>query len=143
MEQYKAELQLQQTYYAAGLDRAKFYAEQTARFQTQVAGMQMDRVRAEQAGEIGMVSLGRMFGQAANIFSPGAGDQAINWSQDRSDEMASELQRAAENGVRISVEGWNTDLPDPAMLQAKIASIKPMQLPAPPVIRHRYSADGR
>lgn len=136
VEQYKARMQLMLTYYSAGLDRGKFYAEQTAKFQAQVAGAQMDRTRAEQSGEIQLVSLGRMFGHIANVASDGAGNRALDWSQARSAEMADELQRAAENGVRVNVDGWNTNLPDPAMLQMQILDIKPLQLPPPPVIQH-------
>lgn len=136
VEQYKAQNQLLLTYYKGGLDRAQFYAEQTARFQTQVATAQMDRTRAEQSGVISLVSMGRMFGEVANAYQQGAGDGVLSWSDQRSGEMADELQRAAQNGLRVSVEGWDADLPDPAMIQMQMANMQPLQLPPPPVIQH-------
>ena len=41
VEQYKAQNQLLLTYYKGGMDRAQFYAEQTTKYQTQVAAAQM------------------------------------------------------------------------------------------------------
>jgi len=137
VEQYKARNQLLLSYYQAGLDRAKFYAEQTAKFQAQVAGAQMDRTRAEQSGVIGLVSFGRVIGELANAYQDGAGDGALEWSQERSNGMADELQRAAQNGVQVRIDGWDADLPDPAIIQMQLTTLPSMQMPAPPVIRYR------
>lgn len=132
VEQYKANAQAVLAGYNASWDRAKIFADATAKIQTQYVAYRMDQVRNRQSPDIGIANLARLWGRVANVMSPGSGDSAMEYSNRLGAELEAGLTAAAQNGQQISVEGWDTDLPSPAEVEQRLAALKPAPLPPPP-----------
>lgn len=132
VEQYKAVTQTVLANYSAAVDRAKIFAEATARIQAQFVAGRIAQAQASQSADQSVINLTRLWGRFANAIEPGAGDSALEYSKKLSGQLSDELTDAAANGQTISIEGWNTGLPSLQEQQALIASIKPMTIPPPP-----------
>ena len=131
-DKYRAATQGVLQHYTAGYERAKVFAEATARIQTLYVQARIAQRQVQQSGDQSIISLTRMFGRLFNVLEPGSGDAALSYAEGLSRELQSELDAAAQNGQTISVEGWNTDLPDPAEVQAQLEALKPEPLPPLP-----------
>lgn len=138
VEQYKAVTQTVLTNYTAAVDRAKIFADATAKIQSQFVAGRIAQAQASQSTDQSVVNLTRLWGRFANALEPGAGDSALDYSKGLSEQLSSELTDAAANGQTISVEGWNTGLPSLQEQQALLTNIKPMVIPPPP----RFGDDG-
>lgn len=132
IELYKIKSQGFLAAYQAGVDRAKIYAQMTGNLQSQLVASQLARTSGEQSGEVGLISLGRMFGGIANALEPGAGDDLYKWSSDNSRRLSGEINDAVIKGQRVTIDGWDAGLPDVAKLQSQLDSIEPLKLPPLP-----------
>ena len=131
-EKYRAATQGVLQHYTATYDRAKVFADATARIQSMYVQARIAQRQVQQSGDQSIISLTRMFGRLFNVVEAGAGDAALNYAEGLSRELQAELNYAAQNGQTISVEGWNTDLPDPAEVQRQLDALKPEPLPPLP-----------
>lgn len=131
-ENYRAANQAALGYYQASYDRARVYAEATARIQGDLANAQIRLSSQTRGGERGISNFSRTIGQIINVFSPGAGDAAIQYGDDLADSLSADLNAAAMSGATVSIEGWDANLPSPEAVQAELARIEPLPLPEPP-----------
>lgn len=131
-EKYRAATQGVLQHYTATYDRAKVFADATARIQSMFVQARMNQRQSEQGTDISVINLTRFFGRIANFFEPGSGEGALEYANELSRQLQAELADAAQNGQTISVEGWNTDLPDPAEVQRQLEALKPEPLPPMP-----------
>lgn len=131
-DRYRAATQGVLQHYTATYDRAKVFADATARIQAMYVQARIAQRQVQQSGDQSIISLTRMFGRLFNVLEPGSGDAALGYAEGLSRELQAELNDAAQNGQTISVEGWNTDLPDPAQVQAQLDALKPEPLPPLP-----------
>lgn len=141
VEQYKAKTNGFIAAYQGGLDRAKTYAQLTGQLQSQLTQAQLNRTSGEQAGEVGIISFGRIIGIVANGFQPGAGDGLMDWAGDNSDRLRRELDDAVMNGQRVSIEGWDTGLPSAAELQRQLDEVEPLKVPPMPALGPEHGSD--
>lgn len=132
LESYRSANQAALGYYQASYDRARVYAEATARMQGDLANAQMRLASQTRGGERGLANASRTLGQVINLFAPGSGDAAIQYGDDLADMLTDDLNRAAQSGAPISIEGWDANLPSPDAVQAELSRIEPLPLPAPP-----------
>jgi len=132
VEQYKSKSQGVITAYQAGVERAKIFAQLTGQLQSQLAGAQLSRVSGEQAGEVGMISMGRVIGDFMNVFDEGSGDPFHNWAEQTHNRLETELEDAVLKGAKVAIDGWDTGLPAVSDLQRQLDSIEPMQVPPMP-----------
>ena len=106
-ENYRAANQAALGYYQASYDRARVYAEATARIQGDLANAQIRLSSQTRGGERGISNFSRTIGQLINVFSPGAGDAAIQYGDDLADSLSADLNAAAMSGATVSIEGWD------------------------------------
>ncbi|MGA0546954.1 hypothetical protein ACO2Q1_16920 [Brevundimonas sp. VNH65] len=132
LESYRASNQAALGYYQASYDRARVYAEATARMQGDLANAQIRLASQTRGGERGLANASRTLGQVINLFAPGSGDAAIQYGNDLADMLTNDLNRAAQSGAPISIEGWDANLPPPNTVQAELSRIVPLPLPEPP-----------
>lgn len=132
LESYRANNQAALGYYQASYDRARVYAEATARMQGDLANAQIRLSSQTRGGERSLVNLSRTFGQIVNVLSPGAGDGAIQYGDELASALSADLNQAALSGTTISVEGWNANLPSPQAVQEELSRIEPLPLPEMP-----------
>lgn len=131
-EKYRAANQAVIQYYGASYDRAKIYATSTAQMQAQLSNAQLMLTGQTQATDRAAVANARTFGDLLNWFSPGAGDGLRSYADNKTSTLNNELLNAANSGVAISIEGWDTSLPNPSEVQAQLERIKPTPLPPMP-----------
>ncbi|MFS0735591.1 hypothetical protein ABC347_00940 [Sphingomonas sp. 1P06PA] len=141
VEQYKSKSQAVIAAYQAGVERAKVFAQLTGQLQSQLAGAQLARVSGEQAGEVGMISMGRVFGDIMNAFAPGSGDPFQNYAEMTHNRLETELEDAVLKGAKVTIEGWDTGLPPVIDLQRQLDSIQPMKVPPMPSLGPDPSSD--
>lgn len=131
-EQYRSALAGLLGNYQAGYERARVFATATAEIQQQYVATRMSQARAMQNSDEGVVNLSRLLGRLGNLVSPGMGDPALDYADNLTGQLQSELDAAAANGQTLRVDGWDTHLPAPATVAAQVAAIHPQPLPVPP-----------
>ncbi len=131
-ERYRAANQAVIQFYGASYDRAKIYATSTAQMQAQLSNAQLMLTGQTQVTDRAAVANARTFGDLLNWFSPGAGDGLRSYADNKTSTLNSELLSAANSGVAISIEGWDTSLPNPSEVQEQLERIKPTPLPPMP-----------
>lgn len=100
--------------------------------QAQLSNARLALTGQTQATDRAAVANARTFGDLLNWFSPGSGDDLRSYADNKTSALNGELLSAANSGVAISIEGWDTSLPDPLEVQAQLERIKPTPLPAMP-----------
>jgi hypothetical protein len=132
VEQYRARTNGMLAAYQASNDRAKTYAEALTRIQGQYVAERMNQTRQTQGTDIAIINFGRLWGRAANLFQPGLGDSALEYSDGLNRQLSKELTDAATQGQTITVDGWNTGLPSASELQHLLDTVKPLTIPPLP-----------
>lgn len=132
LEKYKAASQAVLGYYGATYDRAKVFASAVAQIQSQYVNYRMNQAQTRQGTDNMVINYARMWGRFAELMAPGSGRAALDYADALSEKLDAELTAAARNGQTIGVEGWDTNLPSPQEVQAKLEALKPVPLPEPP-----------
>jgi hypothetical protein len=142
-EQYRAAAQGILTNYQAAYDRTRIYAQTTAQLQQDYVHQRTDIARQQQGTDMLVVNLARLWGRVANVIEPGGGDDALDYADQVGSQLQGELTSAVQNGITVSVEGWDTGLPPPAQVRADIESMEPISFPdLPQISRDAQSEEG-
>lgn len=134
-QQYQAATQASLAYYQASYERARVFAQATAQMQGVLTQAQIALTNRTQRSESGLVDFIRGVGRVVDVLSPGSGKPALDYADGLTREMAADLNAAAQRGITLSIEDWDTNLPSPQAVQAELASIQPRPLPARPEFR--------
>jgi len=141
-EQYKALTQGVLSNYSATYDRAKIMAQAATQMQSNYLSVVMNQKASQQGGDTAIISFTRMIGRGLNALESGAGDAALNYSHDLSNELTQEMADAARAGARTDIVGWDTGLATPDQVRATIMSIEPLRIPPPPSIGEAATSIG-
>ena len=136
-EQYKAVTQGVLANYNATYDQAKIYAQATTEMQGRLAASIIAQKQGEHGADIGLINLARLWGQVGGAFDGASAEAAREYADQRSAELTSELIGAAQTGVRADISGWNINIASPQDVAATLATIKPLEIPAPPSLGER------
>ena len=141
-EQYKAMTQGVLANYTASYDQVKIAKQAAYQFQAQYASTVMQQKVAEQGSDIGIINFMRGFGRIMNGLEFGAGDDALEYADELSGTLPQEVTDAARAGTGTQVVDWAYGLATPDQVAATLNSIKPLQLPSPPVIGEKRTTIG-
>ena len=133
-EQYRATAQGMIANYQAAYDRSRIYAQTTAQIQHEYIQQRADIARQQQGTDGLVVNLARLLGRGLNAYEPGSGDDALAYADGIGQQMQDEVTRAVQSGATISVEGWNTGLPEPEQVRADFGKLSPIAFPELPKI---------
>lgn len=133
-EQYRAAAEGVLTNYQAAYDRSRIYAQTTAQLQQNYVNQRVDIAREQQGTDQLAINLARLWGRALNVIDPGSGDDALEYADSIGDELQDELDNAVQNGITVSVDGWDTGLPPPSEVRATINAMPPIEFPDLPEI---------
>lgn len=128
-EQYKTALTAYLEHYRTVWHRANNYAQTIADLQKQYAAIRVQTARDSVRGEIEMANRATSFGLLAGLLSPDLERQSLDYASRVRQQALAELDRAAQGGVTISVEGWDDGLVDPRTVAAEIESLQPFSAP--------------
>ncbi|WP_165185094.1 hypothetical protein [Caulobacter soli] len=134
LERYRTQAQAISGYYTATYDRTKIYATGLTQLQHQYAGVLLQQTRETQSTDMSLVNMAKFLGRVGNIIEPGSGDSALQYADGLSQQLTAELNHAAQSGITVKVDGWDTNLPSPAEVQLALQELKPVPLPPPPQI---------
>ncbi|UBS31534.1 hypothetical protein LBX01_08385 [Altererythrobacter sp. N1] len=141
-EQYRAAAQGILTNYQAAYDRTRIYAQTTAQLQQDYVHQRTEIARQQQGTDALVINLARLWGRVANVIEPGGGDDALAYADQVGGQLQQELTSAVQNGVTVSVEGWDTGLPPPSQVQADIDRMAPISFPDLPEISRDAQSEG-
>lgn len=127
-EQCRAGLQNFTSYYQAAYARANAYAQATADIQKQYAAARYQTAQGSVAGELGAANTATSIGYLLGFFDEDLGRQSMDFAERARQQALSKLDDAARTGMTVSVDGWNTGLPDPATLPPVIKCDVPTSL---------------
>lgn len=130
-ERCRAGLQNANNLYQAAYTRANMFAQTTAELQKQYASVRYSIAQQSVGGDLAAANMGSLFGYLASLFDPETGQRSMAFAEQARQQALQKLDDAARSGVTVSVEGWNTGLPDPASLPAANACELPASLGAP------------
>ena len=133
-EAYRTNLQAIGVSYQMAHERARMYADATAKMQQDYTHQRMAQTQTMQGGDIAVVNLARIFGNLAVFVDPNAAQVAHEYADTISDRLKKELDQAVQTGVLVKVEGWDLNLPQPADVTAKINAVPPLKIPPLPEI---------
>ena len=139
MDAYRVKAQAVTGHYQAALDRAQLFAGSTARMQEAYVQQKMNQTITRQTGDVTVINFSRILGDLFSIGDPETGAQIHAYADGISNRLQNELDQTVQSGVTINVEGWNTNLPTPAEVQAEMNDLPPVKLPPLP----RMSRDAR
>lgn len=115
--------------YRTAYQRANIYAQGQVDIQKQYVAARMALTQSTLGGEIGVANTVSMLGLYGGLFSPEFGQSAMNYAEQVRGQALRRLDDAARSGVTVTVEGWNTGLPDPDEFTRQIYALPPLQLP--------------
>ena len=141
-EQYRAAAQGMLNNYQAAYDRSRIYAQTTAQLQQDYVNQRTDIARQQQGTDQLVVNMARLWGRVVNVIEPGSGDDALAYADSIGSELQDELNSAVQNGVTVSVDGWDTGLPPPAEVRATIEAMPPIEFPDLPEISRDAQNEG-
>jgi hypothetical protein len=139
-EAYRTSLQAIGVSYQMAHERARMYADATAKMQQDYTHQRMAQTQTMQSGDIAVVNLARIFGNLAVFVDPNAAQTAHAYADTISDRLKKELDEAVQTGVLVKVDGWDLNLPPPADVTAKINAVPPLKLPPLPEISRDATA---
>lgn len=142
-EQYRAAAQGMLNNYQAAYDRSRIYAQTTAQLQQDYVNQRTDIARQQQGTDQLVVNMARLWGRVVNVIEPGKGDDALAYADSIGSELQDELNSAVQNGVTVSVDGWDTGLPPPAEVRATIEAMPPITFPDLPEISRDAQSEGK
>lgn len=124
-ERCRAGLQNFTNLYQAAYNRANTGFQMTAELQRQYVAARMQTAQGTLAGETSAANMATTFGYIAGFFDPELGRRSMEYAEAARQQALRRLDETARNGVTLSIEGWDTGLPDPATLQAPDACETP------------------
>lgn len=127
-------------HYQAVYDRAKMMTEAANTYQGKYLDARIRQVDAIQSTDTAVVSIARLAGRGLNLLEPGSGDEALEYADNITEGLEAGLTKAAQEGVRVDMTGWNYGIAAPTEIQAMMASVKPTQLPKPPNLARHYQS---
>lgn len=130
-ENCRAGLQNINNLYQAAYARANMYAQSTADIQKHYASARYATTQQTLGGEIAVANLGTIIGFGIGLFDPETGQRSMALAEQARQQALQKLDDAARSGITVSVEGWNTGLPDPVMLPASSTCDMPASLVSP------------
>jgi hypothetical protein len=125
-------------HYQAVYDRAKMMTEAANTYQGKYLDARIRQVDAIQSTDTAVVSFARLAGRGLNLLEPGSGDEALEYADNITEGLEAGLTKAAQEGVRVDMTGWNYGIAAPTEIQAMMASVRPTQLPKPPNLARHY-----
>lgn len=128
-EQYKTALSGYVEHYRAVWNRANIYAQATADIQKQYVAARTQLAGQTVRGQINMANRATEFGLWLGLLNPDLERQTLNYAGRVRQQALAELDAAAQGGVTISVDGWDTGLVDPATVAQDINALPPFTLP--------------
>jgi hypothetical protein len=127
-------------HYQAVYDRAKMMTEAANTYQGKYLDARIRQVDAIQSTDTAVVSIARLAGRGLNLLEPGSGDEALEYADNITEGLEAGLTKAAQEGVRVDMTGWNYGIAAPTEIQAMMASVRPTQLPKPPNLARHYQS---
>lgn len=118
--------------YQGSMQRMQIYAQGLVNLQNQYVAARIGQTQSEQGTDVAMENYARLFGRVFNLLEPGSGDKALAYSHDLHNQLGTELNDAAQNGQRITVDGWDAGLPSVAEVHRQLEQLRPMDVPPPP-----------
>lgn len=129
-ERCRAGLQNANNLYQAAYTRANMFAQATADIQKQYAQMRYVTAKDTVGGEIAVANLATMLGFLGGIFDGELGRSSMDFAEQARQQALRKLDEAASKGITVSVDGWDTGLPNPLNLPAAQACELPASLAA-------------
>jgi len=139
-EAYRTNLQAIGVSYQMAHERARMFADATARIQQDYLHQRMAQTQSTQSGDLAVINLARIFGDLAVFIDPNAAQTAHAYADTISDRLKKELDEAVQTGVTVEVDGWDLNLPSPAEVTAKINAVPPLKIPPLPEISRDATA---
>ena len=131
---YQGQVQAVLGNYQAAYDRARVFSEATARIQQDYVHLTVAQKQQQQAGSSAVVSFTQMLADVLRPFDADASGKIEAYSEDVSNRLRGKLDASIRQGMTIDVAGWDTGLPSPVVVQAQLATIRPIVIPPPPHI---------
>lgn len=129
---FDAHNQLMIGYYQASYDRTRQMTQAALNLQSMYVSTRIGQVSAQQSTDQSIISLTRLAGRVLDAVEPGSGKPALDYANNLSGELATEMTNAIKAGVQVDITGWDTGLPQPEAMRAEFAKIKPVELPPMP-----------
>jgi len=114
--------------YQAAYQRANTFAQATVDMQKQYASVRYNFVQSSLGGEMSAANMATSFGYIFGLFDPELGRQSMEFAEAARQQALSKLDDTARSGMTISIEGWDSGLPDPSSLPAPQACELPTTL---------------
>lgn len=132
-DQYRSTAETVAKLYQSTFERANIFAQATANLQTQYAMFRAQLAQNSYSTEMAGVKLATL----GKFFFALSGDQesaqtAGEIATQLRGQVLSEVDKAMQEGVRISPKGWDTGLADVQQIKAAFRDVEPAKLPEPP-----------
>lgn len=132
-ENYRSMMKVMQDNYAASYDLAKVYAQSAAQMQGRFMEARLQQVNAQSGAETGVINMTKMIGLGLQAIGEDKGDALIAYSDAMARDVADRMTKAAIEGARVDITGWDATLPSPHQVRADIERFAPKPVPPPPV----------
>jgi len=128
--------------YQAVYQRANTFANGLVQLQNQYAAARYQTVQGTLQGEAAAANLATMFGYIGGFFDPELQRRSMEYAENARMQALNRLDRAAQSGIRVTVDGWDDGLPDPAALAPPVrcevpafaAALRQRAIAVPPVV---------
>lgn len=111
--------------YQASYQRANAGFQLLGDLQKQYAATRYSIVQQTVGGEIGAANTATTFGYIFGLFDHELQAKSMAFAEAARQEALRKLDEAAQSGVRVTVDGWDKGLPDPASLPPMIDCAMP------------------
>ena len=111
--------------YQASYQRANTGFQLLGDLQKQYASVRYSIAQQSVGGEIGAANMATSLGYLLGFFDPELGKQSMEFAERARQQALAKLDAAAQGGVRVTMEGWDTGLPNPATLPPMIDCAMP------------------
>jgi hypothetical protein len=132
-ENYRAGMKVMQDNYAASYELAKVYAQSAAQMQGRFMEARLQQVNAQTGAETSIINMTKMVGLGLQAIGEEKGDALIAYSDAMARDVADRMTKAAMEGARVDITGWDANLPSPQTVRADIERFAPTPVPPPPV----------
>jgi hypothetical protein len=126
-------MKVMQDNYAASYDLAKVYAQSAAQMQGRFMEARLQQVNAQSGAETGVINMTKMIGLGLQAVGEDSGDALIAYSDAMARDITDRMTKAAMEGARVDITGWDATLPSPHQVRADIERFAPKPVPPPPV----------
>jgi hypothetical protein len=132
-ENYRAAMKVMQDNYVASYQLANIYAQSAAQMQGRFMEAKLQQANAQSSAETGIINMTKMVGLGLQALGEEKGDAVIAYSDAMARDVADRMTKAAIEGARVDITGWNANLPSPQAVRADIERFAPKPVPPPPI----------